>query len=113
MIITNGRRLPACVKTHDFSKEKDGAVGKVYKFTYNGLTDKVKGFYYIGRRKFEDEDKVETYSHSSSHPQFNYYYELGSKSSFHYETLFTSDDWSAVKDKEAELLEQCVGLDDK
>ena len=108
-----GRKLPACVKTHDFSKEKPGAVGKVYKFTYKGPIDKVKGFYYIGRRKFEHDDKVDTYNQSSAHPQFNHYFELGSESDFHYETLFTSDDWNAVKDKEAELLEQCVGKDDK
>ena len=43
-MIINGRKLPECVKTANFDKEKDGARGYVYKYTYNGPVVKVKGF---------------------------------------------------------------------
>ena len=50
-MIINGRKLPMCVNTANFDNLGDDAVGYVYKWTYNGPVEKVKGKYYIGRRK--------------------------------------------------------------
>lgn len=109
-MIINGRKLPECVKTANFDKEKDGARGYVYKYTYNGPVVKVKGFYYIGRRKIRG--NIENYNQSSAHPQFNHYFGI-KKSDFHYEILYSSPDFNRVVNKEAELLEKCVGVDPK
>ena len=97
-----------CVNTANFDNLGDDAVGYVYKWTYNGPVEKVKGKYYIGRRKIRG--NVENYNHSSGHNQFRHYCSLP-ESNFHYEILFSSPDWSKVVNKEADLLGQCVGLD--
>ena len=107
-MIINGRKLPMCVNTANFDNLGDDAVGYVYKWTYNGPVEKVKGKYYIGRRKIRG--NVENYNHSSGHNQFRHYCSLP-ESNFHYEILFSSPDWSKVVNKEADLLGQCVGVD--
>ena len=107
-MIVNGRKMPVCTDSVDFSKDTDDSVGYVYKWTYKGPVKKVIGKYYIGRRLKRGE--IEDYNHSGTHNQFNHYFNLP-ESKFHYEILHSSDEWVNVKNKEADLLEKCVGID--
>ena len=105
-MIVNGRKMPVCTDTTDFTKDSDTDVGYVYKWTYKGPVDKVKEKYYIGRRL--KRGNIENYNHSGTHNQFNHYFNLP-ESKFNYEIVYSSDEWKKVVNKETELLDKCVG----